>query len=244
MVSKQTGKVEKASSVTIAAGRVENAMLGFRKRNSVAARPAAPCELRCHRRVLHVAVVLVSPHQLADLEWQIARDCWHWWSRAGLQGLQNSAPSAAWVSSVPLSCALFFSFFIVFLFQFVHLEYFRRFWYISILIHVCHEWRLFAMPWRQIHVCRQILGTLRQITRQAQVSMRNATEDLRESRWVPQRRPDNEGATARGRNGSHSEEPPRVHEAFASDRAVSPSAEQPSAGGRAKHGRTSGCYPQ
>lgn len=61
----------------------------------------------------------------------------------------------------------------------------------------------------------QVLGTLRQIARQNQVPMRNAAQDLRESRgsW---RRPDNEGATAGGRDGSHSEGPSsRVRQAFA-----------------------------
>lgn len=75
MVSKQTGKVEKASSVTIAAGRVENAMLGFRERHAVAARPTASHESQQphredqhhHRRVLlHFAVVLVGPRKFAD----------------------------------------------------------------------------------------------------------------------------------------------------------------------------------
>lgn len=77
MVSKQTGKVEKASSVTIAAGRVENAMLGFRERHAAAARPTAPREswrpLREDRRrrrrvLLHFAVVLVGPRGFADRE--------------------------------------------------------------------------------------------------------------------------------------------------------------------------------
>lgn len=71
MVSKQTGKVEKASSVTIAAGRVENAMLGFRERHAAAARPTTsqrPRKDHCrrHRCVLHFAVVLVGPHGLAE----------------------------------------------------------------------------------------------------------------------------------------------------------------------------------
>lgn len=103
MVSKQTGKVEKASSVTIAAGRVENAMLGLRKRHAVAARPTAPRQSQRphhredhHRRVfLHFAVVLVGPHGFADRERQAARDRQ---SRVSLQRLQNPAPAPARVS--------------------------------------------------------------------------------------------------------------------------------------------------
>jgi len=99
MVSKQTGKVEKASSVTIAAGRMENAMLGFRERHAAAARPAASHQSQrpredC-RRVLELAIVLVGPRGFADRERQVVRD-----RRLGvdLQGLQDPAPTTARVS--------------------------------------------------------------------------------------------------------------------------------------------------
>lgn len=100
MVSKQTGKVEKASSVTIAAGRVENAMLGFRERHAAAARPATPRRpredhRRRQRRVLHFAVVLVGPHGLAERDRQATRD---WRSRVGLQRFSNPASAATRVS--------------------------------------------------------------------------------------------------------------------------------------------------
>lgn len=52
----------------------------------------------------------------------------------------------------------------------------------------------------------QILGTLRQIARQAQVSMWNATENLRESGGSCWHSGD-ERAAAGGRNGSYSQEP-------------------------------------
>lgn len=73
MVSKQTGKVEKASSVTIAAGRMENAMLGFRERHAAAARSAASYESRRSPREeqprrLDLAIVLVGSRGFADRE--------------------------------------------------------------------------------------------------------------------------------------------------------------------------------
>lgn len=94
MVSKQTSEVEEASSVTIAAGRVENAMLGFRERDAAATRPAALGESwRSHHRhlLLHdLAVVLIGPHGFAER--QAARDQR---SRVGLrERLQDSATAA------------------------------------------------------------------------------------------------------------------------------------------------------
>lgn len=96
MVSKQTGKMEKASSLTIAAGRVENAMLGFRKRHAAAARPAASHEPRRpreedhhrhrgQRRVPDLVPDLVGPRGLTDRGRRQARRDRR--PRAGLQGL-------------------------------------------------------------------------------------------------------------------------------------------------------------
>lgn len=70
--------------------------------------------------------------------------------------------------------------------------------------------------------------------------MRNATQDLRESSG-PRRRPDDEGAAAGGRDGSHPEGPSSCVQAL-----VVPSpTEQPSAAGRrAKHGRAFGRHSQ
>jgi len=72
--------------------------------------------------------------------------------------------------------------------------------------------------------------------------MRNAAQDLRESRGPSWRRPGDEGTAAGGRDGSYSEESPfRVRQAF-----VVPSlTEQPPATGhRAEHGRAVGRHPQ
>lgn len=116
MVSKQTGKVEKASSVTIAAGCVENAMLGFRERHAAATRPATPrkpwrARKDCHRyrgfryyRCFHdLTVVLIGPgsRELAGYERQIGRDG-RLRATRGLQGFQNPTTATTRVS-VPLS---------------------------------------------------------------------------------------------------------------------------------------------
>lgn len=70
--------------------------------------------------------------------------------------------------------------------------------------------------------------------------MRNATQDLRESRR-PRRRPNDEGAAAGGRDGSHPEEPSSPVQAFV----IPSSIEQPPAAGhRAKYGRAFGRHSQ
>jgi len=72
--------------------------------------------------------------------------------------------------------------------------------------------------------------------------MRNAAQDLRESRGPSWRQFGDEGAAAGGRDGSYPEESPfRVRQAL-----VVPSfTEQPPATGhRAEHGRAAGRHPQ
>lgn len=83
----------------------------------------------------------------------------------------------------------------------------------------------------------QILGTLRQVARQDQVSMRDAAEDLCKSRGSC-RHPGDEGATAGGWDGSHSQgSSPRVRQA-----GRHPVPSSCSGQSSAKHGRAFRCY--